>query len=154
MSQEEVVHEFRHMLQKPFEYTLGGDMATAQFIELRAPTSKHLKHTAKLKQSFMRAMKDMASESDGTSGADSDGDAEMDGSKIVMFIAMSDVDLGEFLMAGRDLLAADGIAFVDGETKMKYPLVDKLSQDDLEMMIGGYLANFTLASTLAAMSGG
>ena len=60
------------------------------------------------------------------------------------------VELGSVLLTARELFTS-GLAMVEGEVKLTKPIMDEMSQDDLEAMTGEYLANFTLASALQKM---
>lgn len=136
--------EFDYPLTVPFPYALKGQEETASFIKLVAPTSRHSRECATLKQAFFRAV---------PKGEESDVDPETvetpSGTDIITMLAISqDVDLPDVLDTAARLFTA-GVAFVDGEAKLTRPLLDKMSQEDLEGMAGEYLANFTVASALA-----
>lgn len=137
--------EFQYILKQPFTYAHKGDNVEAKFIALTAPTSKTTHECAALKQSFFRAM----SEREGTSETTDDTDIEIEGADVMSLIAMSkDVDLPEVLDIGKRLFQMPGIALVDGETKFGNAILDRMSLDDFEDMLGEYMVNFILASSL------
>ena len=145
---EELKTEFDYELETKFSYAYKGDMQEASFIRLKAPSSKNISQCADLKQAFMRALP-----TDGKveEGKDSKGLDDLDGESIMMLISMSkDVSLKSVLISARELFSS-GLAFVDGETKVTKPILDDMSQDDLENMLGEYYLNFILASWLRKM---
>ena len=142
---------FDHELELPFQYAYKGDLQEASFVTLKAPSSKHISYCADLKQAFMRALPTDGGASAAEGDKDGKGVDDLDGESIMMLISMSkDVDLKTVLISARELFAS-GLAFVDGETKMTKPMVDEMSQDDLENMLGKYYLNFILASWLRKM---
>ena len=137
--------EFQYVLKQPFTYASKGENVEAKFIELTAPTSKTTHECAALKQAFFRAM----SEREGTGETADETDLEVEGSDVMSLIAMSkDVDLPEVLDLGKRLFQMPGIALVDGETKLGNAVVERMSLDDFEDMLGEYMVNFILASSL------
>lgn len=144
-----IADKFNYELESPFNYAIKGDLQEANFITLLAPSSKHISYCADLKQAFFRALPT------DSGGEKSEGDAkgidDLDGEAIMMLISMSkDVDLKSVLISARELFSS-GLALVDGETKLTKPLIDEMSQDDLENMLGEYYLNFILASWLRKM---
>lgn len=141
-----MTEEVRYVLLVPFEYALRGQLTRAQFVLLRAPSSKQYRECAALKQAFFRAVPREVQKETGP-GEQS---AEITASDVVSIIAASrDVSYEEVLDAARRLLTS-GVAQVDGETKLTVPMLDNVGLEDLELMMGQYLVSFTLASTLAA----
>ena len=139
--------EFDYPLLVPFTYAAKGQEVLASFVKLVAPTSRHSRECAALKQAFFRAI---------PKGEETDVDPETvstpSGTDIITMIACSqDVDLPDVLDTAARLFTS-GTALVDGETKLTKPLLDKMSQEDVEGMAGDYLANFTVASALARQS--
>lgn len=148
---DELKTEHNFPLASPFKYAKQGDNVSAQFIVLHAPTSKHSKPCAFLKQAFFRALPDRK---EGSTRADVDVEEikSIDGEDIIMMMSQSrDVDLAEVMEAGKNLFAGTNIAMVDGEVKLNQHMLDNMTQDDFEKMLGEYLVNFTLASSLSKM---
>ena len=53
---DEKATELTVQLTTPIKYATGGDMREADFVVLRAPSSRHKKWCAPLKQAFMQAI--------------------------------------------------------------------------------------------------
>ena len=137
-----------YTLQAPVQYAHKGELVTGTFVELAPPTSRNMNECAQLKQAFFRALpKTGAVDVDAEEGKD----AELTGDAIMTLITMSpDVELASVLVTGRELLTS-GVALVEGEEKLTKPILDSMSADDLEGMIGEYMVNFILASALRRM---
>lgn len=142
---------YNHELVNKFNYGDKGNLAEAQFITFNAPTSKTLVLCSKLKQFFYQSMpKQDSSVQVDTSEVK---EVEIDGDSIMMMIASSkEVDLGEVLLTAKELFKNEEIAQLDGEQKLTVPILDSLDNDELEEMVGRYLANFILASALRKMN--
>ncbi len=139
-------HDY-HLLV-PLSYSSDGSQYDGTFIRLFAPSSKVSKECSALKQAFLRAVPKEASKNARPTSEDSA--ASLTGSDVIEILAMSaDVDLPDVLEIGRRLFLAPGIAKVEGETKLTNTLLGRLDQEDFENMLGEYLVNFTLASTLS-----
>lgn len=151
MGETEFQTEFEFPLTKPFTYSAKGEQVTATSITLSAPTSRNSDECAALKQAFMRAIpKEAKRESDTTITKDDD---KIDADDVIQIMAMSiDVDLPQVFKVAKKLFTSGTIAMVDGEQKLTNNLVEKMDQNDFELMLGEYLVNFTLASTLEKMN--
>lgn len=140
-------NSYRFKLNDPLSYaTKSGDQETALWIELRPPTTRNRRECAALKQAFFRA----ASEQDGSDDESRDGESaeKPTGIGVITIMAMSTkVELPEVMEVAAKLFSS-GVAQVEGETKLTAKLIESLSQEDFERMIGEYLVNFTLASAL------
>lgn len=147
---DELKIEFEYELKRKFQYALKGEQTEASFITLKAPTSANLKECAFLKQAFFRSLPTDAEEK-AQALKDEVKDETVNGEEIMLLISMSqNVELISVLVTARELFASN-VAFVDGETKVTKPILDSISQDDLEAMVGAYMANFILASSIAQM---
>jgi len=137
--------EIDYHLTTPVSYSHGGEKAEAQFIRLTAPTSRHSRECAALKQAFFRSCpQDREANPDAEIG-------EVAGHDVIVTIASSrDVSLPDVIDVARKLFTS-GVAMVDGEVKLTQHLIDAMSQDDLEGMVGDYMVGFTLASSLEKM---
>jgi hypothetical protein len=143
---------FRYDLKQPFEYSLKGESPTAEFIELRAPSSKVVTICADLKQCFLRASTGGSGETEKSTSDKKPKEVEFTGDMIMMMVGMSkDVDLKSFYLHGSELFGKKGIALIDGEVSMKPEHLERISVEDFEAMLGEYLVNFTLASSLEMM---
>lgn len=134
-------------LTTSFDYSKGGEQINAEFIACSAPNSNYMKECAALKQAFFRALPE--GESSGEE-ANPD-DLDMAGADVMMMIAQSTkVELSDVLEIGRKLLGS-GLCQVDGEQKLVDSMIKKMSMDDFESLVGEYLVNFILASSLERM---
>ena len=55
--------------------------------------------------------------------------------------------MAKILLSAVELFKS-GVAYIEGEAKVTRPVLDEMSNDDLEGMLGEYLANFILRSVL------
>jgi hypothetical protein len=141
--------EFQYILQTKFSYANKGETVQAEFITLSAPTSRTTRECAALKQAFFRATNDQETT---TTTRESDADLDIDGSDVMALLAISSsVDLPDVMDIGKKLFQMPGIALVDGETKLGSTLIDRMSVDDFESMLGEYFVNFILAFSLRKM---
>lgn len=142
--------ELTYTLTSPFDYAHKGEQVAASWIELKPPTSKNMTQCAALKQAFYRALPDDGEVKDETADKEN---IEINGDDIMSLIIRSkDVELITVLLHARELFTS-GLALVDGEEKLTKPLLDMMSNDDVENMTGEYLANFILASALRKLKG-
>lgn len=156
MSEETVEveeNEFKFFPASSFHYDHKGERVDAQYVLCTAPTSKHRKECAFLKQAFWRSLKDAPEgDEDSKTGAATPKKDKIEPEDVLILLAMSgNVDFGEALEVARRLLTG-GVALVDGEEKLNGPLIDRLSNDDFERLIGEYLAFFPLRSSLRKLN--
>ncbi len=145
--QDERKTEYDFYLHVPLSYSSSGTQYDGSFIRLFAPSSKVSRECSALKQAFLRAIpKEMSAGAPPASETSAD---DLTGSDVIQILALSTVvDLPDVLEVGRRLLLAPGIAKIEGETKFTNALMERLGQEDFENMLGEYMVNFTLASTL------
>ena len=135
-------------LSEPLKYAYEGELVEGTFIQLNPPTSRNMTECAFQKQAFYRSIPKNVEAPDENASDD-----PVTGEMIMQLILMSDtVDLGPVLISGRELLTS-GVALVEGETKLTKPLMNDISQNDLEKLVGEYMANFILASELQKAKG-
>ena len=151
----EKMEEFQFDLDTPFNYAYKGDEQAAEFITLKAPTSRNRSTQAKLKQAFFRALpKDESSRDEIKEESSQDSSDELTGAQIMTLIAMSkDVELGEVIIIATEIFTS-GVALVEGEEKLTRTLLDLMGYDDLERMTGEYMANFIVASLFKSQKRG
>ena len=143
------VIEFDFPLTSKLEYGHDGNTEVATLIKLTSPTSKNMTHCAILKQAFFRSVADL--KNDNTDLNEATDSEDIDGASLIQIMYMSKgVEMASVLVTARELFTS-GVATVDGTVKLTKPLIDSMSQDDLEGMLGEYLANFTLSSVLSKM---
>jgi hypothetical protein len=138
--------EIEVTFETPVPYTTGGELVEATSVVLIAPSAKHLQYTAILKQGFFQAINSV-SESQ-SKQAEPEKEAEMKGDDLLSMMYMAkDVDITKIHLAARELFKS-GVGKLDGVQDLNQPLIDKISADDFEKMVGEYLINFILASAL------
>jgi hypothetical protein len=147
-------HEYP--LKDKITYTFEGHVETAEFFELRAPTSRNRRECALLKQSFYVALKEQQtsiSDDEREKAKDrlndaSDEDLSLDGDEILAIMSMAGgIELDKVIDLAVKLFT-NGAAFVDARVKVNQQHIDRLSYDDLESMTGEYLKVFLLRSAL------
>ena len=145
------MEEFDYELKNSFEYAHAGQQQKAQFITLFAPGMKHMKHREPLKQAFYQAMMELGNKEEGGERQDTTTGQEQEkikGSDLLIILRASKVvDTFKLGLHFIELLTSDGIAKVGGDEKMTKPLIDKLSPEDFDGIMGEYLANFIAASS-------
>jgi len=140
--------EFEYTLKQSFDYAHKGEQYTASTLLCKCPTSKQIDKCARLKQAFYRAAAESAeSASDKQQGDRAARDSDITAQDVLDAICQSSVDFGEVLSVGISLISS-GIVLIDGQEKLTRGLVDKMSLDDLESLIGEYYVNFIVASAL------
>ncbi len=148
----ERLEEIRHTLEVPFGYACKGQMPMAEFITLKPPTARNRNECAILEQAFMRALPDTSEftdeQKDNAKDKSSEESSMPTGAEALAMIAMSrDSELAEVMEVSRKLFL-NGVALIDGETKLTGPSLDNISMDDFKEMVGKYLVGFILRSTL------
>lgn len=141
-------NEFIYELKTKFEYSFKGEMREASFISLRAPTMKEHNLASKLKQSIYNLIKNETQENDTQekkTEKSTDDDAEITAELILMMMfASNNIDINVVFEQAKELFGS-GLALIDGEQKLNNPLVQKMSIDDFQNLIGEYIVNFILA---------
>lgn len=150
---EEYKSEFIFQLTTPIFYQEGGDarVPTNEII-LKAPSNKQRRETAKLKQGFFRAMKELQSENNNNEDVKKEGKEEQfGGTQMLSIIMMSKVDLVEYQETFRQLLL-NNIAFVKEGQKLTSHAYDDISGEDSDNMMGEYISNFLLSSWMKKLT--
>ena len=143
---EELKTELTFHLTTRFTYAHQGDSAEASFIVLTDPSTRCSDECAELTQAFMLAIRPTR---DRPESAEAPGpQATLDSSDIINIMYMcTDVKFPQVLRVAKRLFTS-GIAMVDGEVKLTKNLLDKMSQRDLEEMLGQFMVDFTRVSQL------
>jgi len=144
-------------LETKIEVGVRGDIKEIDLLVLKAPTSKHRTHAAKLKQLVMRAIDEanrsvtdeqreavMESAKDKES---EDEDIEDSGKQLMGVLNFANtVDMAVVHEVFAEFIKKEGVCYVDGdsEVKMTSPIYDKLQFEDVERLIGVYLASFLM----------
>lgn len=134
----------QYKLQEGFEYAAGGDMATAQFIEVSPPTAKNIVDIAPVKSEVMKAVawaqnQNEVEDTEGSGGGEITSEAMMQTLDLAPGIEVSKV-----ILHVRSMLM--DLAKVDGEGKFTKPIADSLSIRDVYGLTGFFLVNFILPS--------
>lgn len=141
------IKEFDFPLSTKIPYAKDGEEVKGSFIKFTAPSSKQLTQCSMLKQSFIRAVTEQAKNNPDAANEADDG-KKIKGEDIIYLLYGSEsVDMGKILLSAIELFKS-GVAMIEGEAKLTKPLLDEISNDDLEGMLGEYLANFILRSVL------
>ena len=142
------VKEIDFPLSTKIPYAKEGEEVQGSFIKLTPPSSKQLTQCAFLKQSFIRAVTEQAKANPDAANESDDG-KKITGQDIIYLLYGSEsVDMGKLLLSAIELFKS-GVAQIEGEVKLTKPLLDEMSNDDLEGMLGEYMANFILKSVLS-----
>lgn len=159
--------EYQFQLTKPIKYHAKGDEVEGTFITLAPPSYKQMDKCVPIKQAFYRAAfsiddgsgkvkekanttfddKTNTSPDDETNTSKNDEDMTPEG--LVALLYQSDEDMVKILLYGVELFKSPGIAMLEGSVQVNQLIIQKMSQDDLENMLGRYMVNFILASALS-----
>lgn len=143
--------ELQFELTKPITYHAGGEDVEGAFVTLTAPSYKQMDKCVPLKQAFYRAAASMEDDSQ-EAGAQTNASAEesaLTPEGLMSLFYQSKEDMVKIILYGVELFKSPGIAQLDGSVNMTQPMIEKISQDDLENMLGFYMVNFILASALS-----
>lgn len=137
--------EFIFKLTNQIQFHKGGDVVYIDKIILKAPSAMNRHYTTRLRQTFTQAIKDMTSTEQQTKVEKTQTKANIDGVSVIAFLMMSKVDLNSCYDDFKEILL-NGCAFVDKDSPFNEMLYDQLIDDDLELMLGEYIANFLIPS--------
>lgn len=139
----------QYELKHPFKYAYKGDVQTASFIELSAPSYKTMSNFVPIKQAFTAAVQELTASMSGTDKAEPTGDdSGVDGAQVLAIMYQWKGEMSAVYLHAEQLFKS-GVAMVDGETKLTSELMNKMDFADVEGMLGAYIANFIAASLLA-----
>ena len=139
--------EHIYELKSPFEYAHKGESIEAGFITLFAPTFKQIDKVAPIKQAFTAAISEVT-ESVDTNQEVSDEESTVTGPQVMQLMYRWSGDMTTVFLHAEQLFKS-GAALVDGETKLTSPLMEKMTLDDFEGVVGDYIANFIAPSLMA-----
>lgn len=139
--------EVIYTLINPIEYAWKGEKTEGSFITLTAPTFKMITKAAPIKQAFMSAItefqKNVSVEADPSS---SDG-SNVTAKQIMQILYSSSINVNSLFLNAQELFKS-GLAMLDGQQSLTVPLMEKMSVDDFEGLLGEYIANFILPSLI------
>lgn len=139
--------EFEYTLRQPFDYAHKGEQYTASTLLCKCPTSKQIDKCAKLKQAFFRAVSETSDNVSDSQHGTGSGNVDIKPRDVLDAICQSSIDFSDVMSTGISLLSS-GIVLVDGQEKLTRGLIDRMSLDDIESVIGEYYVNFIVASAL------
>lgn len=138
--------EFRYELIAPVKYHAGGEEIDGAFITFYAPSKKQMKHNISLKEAFFKAV--TAQEGNASSDNKISDQKKLNGLDLIDMMYLSGTDMHSVLLSASELFKS-GVASMEGSVSVTQPIIDGITQDDLEAMTGEYMVNFTLASFLS-----
>lgn len=143
-----------YTLSDSIEYQCEGQNTEGMSLELTAPSVRHRKKAAKLKQGLMRSLGDTqqaSNESDVKASVDAIKEGgntsyEAKAHELLVVLQMSSsVKYEDYLEIFVDLLT-EGICKMDGKEPMTKDIINKISFEDIEKILGEYLENFIVGS--------
>lgn len=138
--------EVTYELKGKLDYAYKGEIKQAIFVTLLAPAFKQVDKVAPLKQALMAAIRDIQVAS-GDRKENSESSGEITGQDIMQMLYQGSGDMSKVMAHARQLFIS-GVALIDGETRFTLPLIDDMSLDDVEGMLGEYLAAFIVPSLM------
>jgi hypothetical protein len=133
------------------------DVEKAKSLKFMAPTSRQLGICLKLKQAFMCAIKETTKDlKDKKPSTHQNSEETITGPDIEnLFLMSSEIDLEEIHLLFKKLIVSSndkstyrGVCIVEGKTLLTEALYNEICTDDIETMLGEYIANFLLPSAL------
>ena len=150
-----------YKLSQPVEYADQGEQVEGDVLVCTAPKGKNRKDATRIKQMFFRAMpsldefsdeqKEAAEQRKAESDNSESSDVEIDGGEVLFMIMQSTkVEYDEFIELGRKMISS-GLCKVDGIKEVNSTVLDRLSVEELENLIGDYVAFFIVSSAMKSM---
>jgi hypothetical protein len=141
---------FDLMLSEPIKYQSKGENTESSLLELSAPAANNRRKVAKLKQGFMRVVNEIPESAkqqakEIVDKKEGDKKEETSPKEILALLQMGSIDYADYIDIFVGLLTS-GICKVEGETPITSLMVDKISCEDLERLMGEYFVNFILGS--------
>lgn len=138
--------EHTYELKSPIQYARKGEMVDGSFVTMTAPTFREIDKIAPIKQAFMAAISEISSgaETPGEDAAAADS-GKINGKQVIQLLYSSKGSVADIMRHAEKLLRS-GVFRLDGEEKFTSPLLDKMSLEDFEGLIGDYIANFIMPS--------
>lgn len=138
--------EVTYELLEPFSYAKDGQPVEASFVTLKAPSYKQAKHATPIKQAFMKSMFKMTENMEiPEEKPDPVEDSIQSGEEVMQLMSAFYDDLTPIKIHAEELFKK-GVALIDGEVVFTNPLLEKMSFDDFDNMLGTYVANFLAPS--------
>ncbi len=147
------ITDFSYTLQHPVGFANNGSKDEITTIILSSPSANQLQASRKLKQHVMRGLMDISNRNKGNSEtlddtqAD-DEDVSIDAKAYIAMLYSSSLDIEEYFNAFKDLLRKGVAKINDTDVKLITDLYDELSPEDAENILGEYIANFLIPSSM------
>jgi len=143
------VKTFEFKFDEPIEFSHGGERVEGNSITFYAPKPKQRKKTGKLKQAFFRALPTEGNENQSSHRNE---EVEISGAEVLFLVAHSkETDYPDFIETGRSLIC-DQVGKIDDTEYFTTFIADNIELDVLEEMIGEYIANFIVRSSLQSLT--
>lgn len=151
------------MLKKEFDYKLlegfefqnlkSQKIETANTLTLIAPSIENDLQRITLQHSLMRAISDVQSKTNQNQIDTKTPQEALSGEMIFMLISMSSLTVKEKKECYDAFieLITNGLCKVNGVVSLTYDLFRKISPDDIDCMMGEYIANFLIPSGMKQM---
>lgn len=163
MTDKNVVNmtEFDFVLKDPIQFDNQGKIETGNALVLKAPSNAQRRWTTQIKAAFMGAVAeqqrnapaDMISNAKAQAQASGkDANASMTGGEIMAVIYSSSGDIEKVESAFKSLILSQGICMIEGKQALTNILFDKISDRDMDRLMGDYLANFFIGSLIGQIS--
>ena len=141
---------FDFTLSEPIKYQKDGANTEASMLELTSPAVNNRKKVARMKQGFMRVIGELpeSAKLEAKESADKKEDDEKEKTnprEILSLLQMGSIDYADYVDIFVSLLTS-GICKVEGETPITAHMLDKVSFEDIEKLMGEYFVNFILTS--------
>lgn len=140
---------FHFTSKTAFKYQQDGQNLESNELLLIAPSYKTRKHTNVLKQLFFRAAKSFG-EANKSKKAGNDDD-ELKAEDIVLMLNASSIDMNDVYDAFEKVLLS-GHCKIEGEIDLRQHHLDTMDIEDVEEILGRYLADFLLASWMSKLT--
>ena len=149
-----------YRLAQPIEYSDQGEMVPGEVLVLTAPKGNQRKEITTLKQTFFRAI------SSNTNSASTEQieeaknkretkeeveEIEINSDEVLLVVMQSsDVEYADFIEIGRKVITG-GVCKIDGVKTVNAVIIDRLPVEELEKLIGSYVAFFIVSSAMTSM---
>lgn len=146
------ITEMNYKLSSAVPYASHGEQVFSFNIKLKAPLGRHRAHLIRLKQGFMRSV--LAAQKNAPERAENIAENNVEaepyvisGADIIKLFYGSDIDLVKLQDEFRLLLAANIGEIAEGIPLNAY-MIDQISQEDFEGIMGDYMAAFIVSSLI------
>ncbi len=124
---------------------VGGDVRDVSLLVLSAPPAYCKEHPIKMRQMFSSCMMSLAKDRPEQENK-TEQEAELDGDAVIQMLYMAEADMVKFHEIFEKLLCIKGVCKMDNEADLTKEFYKKIGIDDLDKLLGDYLANFMVPS--------